>query len=75
YLAAMFAGVWCMMNMVSFIGSSTDHSVETSATLAAAMDNDHFISDYYVSSGGDDYTLMEDLYEDGWTPAALIENM
>lgn len=71
YLAAMFAGVWCMMNIFDFVRTGAGLGVETSATLAAAMDNDHFISDYFVNEGGDEYTLMEELYEDGFTPVSF----
>lgn len=73
YLAAMFAGVWCMMNIFDFVRTGAGLGVETSATLAAAMDNDHFISDYFVNEGGDEYTLMEELYEDGFTPVAFTD--
>lgn len=69
YMAAMFIGVWCMMNMFDLIRSSAGLGVEQSATLAAAIDNDQFVSDYLASNGAlDDYTFMDDLYEQGFVP-------
>lgn len=72
YMAAMFLGVWCMMNMFDFIRTSAGMGIENSATLAAALGNDQFMGDYITTQGMvDDYVLMEDLYDEGFIPASL----
>lgn len=74
YMAAMFLGVWCMMNMFDLMRSSAGLSVENSATFAKALGNEQFMGDYLTSQGMmDDYTIMEDLYDDGFMPASLTE--
>ena len=74
YMAAMFLGVWCMMNMFDLMRSSAGLGVENSATFAKALGNEQFMGDYLTSQGMmDDYTIMEDLYDDGFIPASLTE--
>lgn len=75
YLAAMFAGVWCMMNMVDMIRSASGLSVENSQVLTAAISNEQFMNDYFVTEGyPTDYQLMEDLYDDGFTTTAFTDS-
>ncbi|MCI9284854.1 MAG: hypothetical protein HFJ91_03420 [Muribaculaceae bacterium] len=71
YLAAMFAGVWSMMTMFDMMRpASPGLSLENNSRLTAALDNDSFINDYVINeSGMDEYLIMEDLYENGFTPA------
>lgn len=70
YLAAMFAGVWCMMQMFTLMGAgSRGFSVDGNPVLSAAISNDHFINDYFINEGEiSDYQLMQDLYETGLSP-------
>ncbi|WP_301757198.1 hypothetical protein, partial [uncultured Muribaculum sp.] len=47
YLAAMFAGIWCMMKVFNDIGSRTaDMSIENNPVMASVLSSDHFY-DYY----------------------------
>ena len=72
YMAAMFAGVWCMMKMVDLIRTNSGLSVEQSNVMTAALSNEQFMDYYFMSQGEmSDYELMDDLYEDGYSPAAL----
>ncbi len=65
YMAAMFAGVWCMMKMFSMMGdNSTDLSIENNHVITAALNNDDFVYDY-VYQDVDDYELLEDMYQHG----------
>lgn len=63
YMAAMFAGVWCMMKMFSSLTATTD-SLTPSATLAEALDNDVFFNDYVIGDV-DDCDLMDQMIDDG----------
>lgn len=71
YLAAMFLGVWCMMNMFDMIRSSSDVMMPgSSPVLAEAMADDSFMSDYCMD-GMEPDDLYNDLYEEGFQPASL----
>lgn len=74
YLAAMFAGVWCMMKMFSMMLPSTpaDINIESNTMLADALADEMFVEDYYLQSV-DDYDIMMDMYEDGFTADDITE--
>ena len=64
YMAAMFAGVWCMVKMFSMLGSSgMDLSIENNEVLSSALADDTFIYDYLRDdvSGRE---VLEDMYLD-----------
>lgn len=71
YLAAMFAGIWCMMKVFNDIGSRTaDMSIENNPVMASVLSIDHFY-DYYSIDNVDEYDLMEEMYNEGVT----LENL
>lgn len=71
YMAAMFAGIWCMMNIFNFIHPAPSSAYpEGNSTLAAAINDDAFINDYFISEV-DQADLFDRLYDDGFTPASL----
>lgn len=66
YLAAMFAGVWCMLKMfTSLTGVGAPAHNEPSEVLARALGNDTFI-DEYVIDDVNQYDLMDDLMDEGF---------
>lgn len=71
YLAAMFMGVWCMMQMFGLMRSdSPGLSIDNNPVMTAALSNDPFIDDYFIDEGDvDDYQLLDDLYETGFDPS------
>lgn len=75
YLAAMFAGIWCMVKMVNLMGSSTPGTpasfVQSEQILAQAIEDESFISDYCYEEI-DEYSLLESMYEDGYEAGDLI---
>ncbi|MCM1354888.1 MAG: hypothetical protein NC212_00610 [Staphylococcus sp.] len=74
YLAAMFMGIWCMMKMFDLMRTDPySISIENNPVITAALDNDHFINDYFISEGVSDYQLMDDLYETGFDPGDCDE--
>ena len=77
YLAAMFAGVWAMMNMVDFFRpGSTGLSIESNPVITAAVSNDYYIDNYLISEGSlDDDDLMDDLYTAGFAPKQFEESI
>lgn len=63
YMAAMFLGVWLMMNMFDFVRPSADLTVERNPVLAEAVSNDSFINEYFLDNA-DEADLMDDLWAD-----------
>lgn len=64
YMAAMFAGVWCMVKMFSMLGTSgMDLSIENNEVLSSALADDTFIYDYLRDdvSGRE---VLEEMYLD-----------
>ncbi|MDE6582420.1 MAG: hypothetical protein K2K47_07835 [Duncaniella sp.] len=76
YLAAMFAGIWCMMSLVDvFKSSSTDAMFDNNKILAQAFDDDTYMLDYFVTEGElSDTDLLDDLYDSGFDPESLLNS-
>lgn len=71
YLAAMFAGIWCMMKMFDLMKPASRLDIANNPVLLSAIDNDAFYYDYCVPDITDD-DLYEDLYEQGVDPAEIL---
>lgn len=68
YMAAMFAGIWCMMKMFSLMGDkSTDLSIDNYPGVITALSNDNFVKDY-VYPDFNEYDIIEDLSSQGISP-------
>lgn len=78
YMAAMFAGIWCMMKMFTLMqhtpatfpqpSTYADAMITASADISAdelASYYDYIVSDYSESD------LLEDLYTSGYEPASF----
>lgn len=68
YMAAMFAGVWCMLRMftmMGFLGEASDsESLQPSPALAQALDNETFVYQYIIDDV-DQWDLLDELMDDG----------
>lgn len=65
YLAAMFAGIWCMVKMVDLITTSTiDTSSQAEQFVAEAINDDVFFEEYCYEDFNE-YSLLESMYEEG----------
>ncbi|MCM1449221.1 MAG: hypothetical protein NC082_02665 [Clostridiales bacterium] len=65
YMAAMFAGIWCMMKMFSMMhDNQSEMRLDASPVLSAAIDNDDFFGDYLLENYSEDQ-ILEDLYASG----------
>ncbi len=67
YLAAMFAGIWCMLQMFAMMGGtgvSGAITADYNPVLADAIENHSFMDDYYYMAI-DEYDLYDDLYAAG----------
>lgn len=64
YMAAMFAGVWCMLKMFTMITATPDQYPQPSAVLAEALNNDIFMSEY-VLDDVNQWDLVDEMMDDG----------
>ncbi len=67
YMAAMFAGIWCMLHIFNFMGSNDiDLSIESHPAVAEALSNDTFVEEYILPDYNES-DLYYQLYESGVT--------
>lgn len=66
YLAAMFAGVWCMLKMFVLMSSPTDGNaaIDRNPILAEALGNDAFVDEYIIDDINQ-WDLFDEMMDDG----------
>lgn len=74
YMAAMFAGVWCMLKMFTMISTPTDAAMQPSPVLAEALGNEIFVNDY-VLNNVDEYDLYDEMMDDGIDVFTISQSM
>ena len=74
YMAAMFAGVWCMLKMFTMISDPSQISLESNPTIADALTNEIFVNEYILDDI-DQYDILDELYEEGYDIDALADSM
>ena len=70
YMAAMFAGVWCMLKMFTMLTSTTPMPLDTNPVIAEAISNDTFVNEYVISDLSQ-WDVYDDLMDDGIVPDAI----
>ncbi|MDE6287071.1 MAG: hypothetical protein K2L99_08775, partial [Muribaculaceae bacterium] len=69
YMAAMFAGVWCMLNLFTTgAGANELAPIEKNPGMAEALSNDDFMNTYVVDDLSD-RDIMDQMLEDGFDPS------
>ncbi|MCH5216574.1 MAG: hypothetical protein J1F10_06505 [Muribaculaceae bacterium] len=58
YLAAMFAGIWCMMHIFGQFKSAKN---SYNPVIAEAFSNESFVDDFMLSTDFDEYTLIQEM--------------
>ncbi len=69
YLAAMFAGIWCMLNMFNIIGN-TGKTMGEDPAMATALSDEVFVEQIYID-GMDENEILDTLYNMGISPEAF----
>lgn len=64
YMAAMFAGVWLMMQIFSDMKNASHHDV-FNPEIARALSDDKFVDDIMMFGDISDYDLMNEMYDEG----------
>ncbi|MCM1297584.1 MAG: hypothetical protein NC311_18760 [Muribaculaceae bacterium] len=71
YLAAMFAGIFCMMELFSTIKNpSTDLNINNFPALTATLENGALDCDIIFDI--DEYDLLDDIYNEGYSVDEII---
>lgn len=64
YMAAMFAGIWCMLKMFTLMSpGNVDLSIENNRVLTDALSDDNFVYDYIIDDIND-REIFEEMYDD-----------
>ena len=70
YMAAMFMGVWCMLQMFNMM-SPPSSDPASNPVLAEALGNSSFVNDYCMADMTD-YDILDELYAEGISTEDLI---
>lgn len=65
YMAAMFAGVWCMMSIFSDMKNANSKNLGLNPEIADALSDDKFVDDYMMFGDISDYDILDEMYNDG----------
>lgn len=74
YMAAMFAGVWCMLKMFAIMSGSATQPLDTNPVMAEALGNDAFVNQFIIDDLSQ-WDLYDEMMEDGIDPAALTDSL
>lgn len=76
YLAAMFMGIWCMLKMFTLMGTpDTATGIDNNPTLISALNDDSFVEELYADESIDSYSLLEDLYDEGFDASDFTQSV
>lgn len=73
YMAAMFAGVWCMLKMFTLI-SGDSSSFDHNPVLAEALGNETFVNEYIIDDVSQ-WDVIDDLFEEGYDIDMLADSI
>lgn len=74
YMAAMFAGVWCMLQMFHMMSGNNDLApMDSNPVLAQGLSTDDFMYDYVIG-GVSSRDILDDMVDDGLTDEDLDMN-
>lgn len=66
YMAAMFAGVWCMLKVFTLMSAPIDSNVfDTNPILAEAVSDDAFINEYVIDDINQ-WDVIDEMISDGF---------
>lgn len=71
YMAAMFAGAWCLIKMFTLMGAGDETlSLDNNPVLRQAVADEHFVNTYVIGDANS-YDIYDDLMEQGITARDL----
>lgn len=70
YMAAMFAGVWCMLKLFTMLTGVGAPAFQPSDGLAKALDNEYFVNEYIIDDISQ-WDIMDEMMNDGFDVSLL----
>lgn len=74
YMAAMFAGVWCMLKVFTMLSNQSPIPFESNPIVAEAFNNEAFVNEYVISDINE-WDLYDDLMDDGINPDSFLDSI
>lgn len=74
YMAAMFAGVWCMLKMFTMLTADSPQPFDTNPIMAEAFSNETFVNEYVIPEINQ-WDLYDDLMDEGFSPEGLLDSI
>lgn len=71
YMAAMFMGIWCMLQMFNLMSPQATDPTAPNSVLSEALSNTSFVNDYCMADMTD-YDILDELYSAGVSTEELI---
>ena len=65
YMAAMFAGVWLMMQIFSDMKQANNKKLGFNPEIANAMSDDKFVDDLMMVGDFSEFDILNELYDEG----------
>ena len=65
YMAAMFAGVWLMMQIFSDMKQANNKKLGFNPEIANAMSDDKFVDDLMMVGDFNEFDIVNELYDEG----------
>lgn len=65
YMAAMFAGVWLMMQIFSDMKQANNKELGFNPEIANAMSDDKFVDDLMMVGDFNEFDILNELYDEG----------
>lgn len=64
YMAAMFAGIWCMVKMFAMMGSgAVDLSIDNNEVLSSALSDEDFVYEY-IMDDVNEREMLDEMFND-----------
>jgi len=74
YMAAMFAGVWCMLKMFTLMSGDGHQPLDSNAIMAEAMGNDAFVNEYVIDDLSQ-WDIYDQMMDEGIDPGVLTDSI
>ena len=74
YMAAMFAGAWCMLKMFTILTGAGPQPLDTNTIMAEAMGNDAFVNEYVIDDLSQ-WDIYDEMMDEGFNPCVLTDSM
>lgn len=75
YMAAMFAGVWCMLKMFTTVAGTGELTpMDKNPIMAEAFESDDFMNTYVIDDMSS-WDVMDEMLEEGVDPATVFPDL